>query len=326
MPPRVIPSLFSSLRSLRSPTHKLKILRTLNILTFLTFVSSSVYSIVLAKPSSIDICDKYPTYFTPSLTFIGVFWSILFFLQFCFVSSVQFNDFNFIQSIVEKYVDWLFSFSNLFMCGWLFFWLRENFIISEFFIVLTLLSTSLVQNLLTSKYIPNHPLIPTSVISFIHIPFSMFSAFSCFLLFHNGFILLSQQGYEDYGKNVNLAIISASLLTIYSIFWCTTGVFSKGKRDLTFSFAIVWILIGIAVQQKETSLLSNACYLLALIQIMVIFFILLKNCLGPSKTRAESGESDERAPLFRQRMNFYGGIIVDNWYKAPINDDHPGEV
>lgn len=122
MPPQVIPSLFSSLRSLRSPTNKLKTLRVLNILTFLTFLSSSFYSIVLSQPSSIDICDKYPTYFTPSLTFIGIFWSILFSLQFGFVVYAQFNDFHLVQRVVENYVDWLFSLSNLFMCGWLFFW------------------------------------------------------------------------------------------------------------------------------------------------------------------------------------------------------------
>lgn len=56
---------------------------------------------------------------------------------------------------------------------------------------------------------------------------------------------------------------------------------------------------------------------------MIIFFVLYKNCSRSSKARTELGE---RAPLFQQRMNFYGGIIVDNWYKAPINDDHPGEV
>jgi hypothetical protein len=115
--------------------------------------------------------------------------------------------------------------------------MRESFILSGFFVLLALISTSIVQNHLTAKYIPNHTLIPTSVVSFIHIPFSMFSARSCFLLFHNGFVYLAQQGYE---KNVTSAIISASLLAIYSIFWCTTGVFSKGKRDFIFTITVAW--------------------------------------------------------------------------------------
>lgn len=102
---------------------------------------------------------------------------------------------------------------------------------------MALISTAIAQNYLTAEYITNHTLIPTSIVSFIHIPFSMFAAFSFFLLFHNGFIILSQQGYE---KDIYSAIIAASFLTIYSIFWCTTGVFSKGKKDFIFSFTIAW--------------------------------------------------------------------------------------
>jgi hypothetical protein len=53
---------------------------------------------------------------------------------------------------------------------------------------------------------------------------------------------------------------------------------------------------------------------------MIIVIITYKNCSRLSK------ESGERESLFQHRMNFYGGIIVDNWYKAPINDDQPAEV
>lgn len=121
MPP-VIPSLFSSLRSIHAPSTKLKIFRTFNVITLLSFFSLVVYSVVTSNPSSIEICDKYPTYFTPSIIFVGIFWSILFFLQFGFAFYAQFNDTRIVQEIVGNFVSRWFYLSNLFMCGWLFFW------------------------------------------------------------------------------------------------------------------------------------------------------------------------------------------------------------
>ncbi|GBB83276.1 hypothetical protein RclHR1_01000032 [Rhizophagus clarus] len=311
--------MFSSLRSIHAPSTKLKIFRTFNVITLLAFFSLNVYSLVIS-PSSIDICNKYPTYFTPSLIFVGIFWSILFFLQFSFTFYAQFNDVRIVQEVVGNFVSRWFYVSNLFMCGWLFFWMRESFILSGICVFMALTSTAIVQNHLTAQYITNHALIPTSVISFIHIPFSMFAAFSFFLLFHNGFVYLSQQGYE---KNIYSAIISASFLTIYSILWCTTGIFSKGRRDFIFSLTIAWSLLGVSFQQKEDSFLSDTICLLALSQLFVVFFIIFKNCSKATKNTTRSGE---RESLFQHRMNFYGGIIVDNWYKPPINDDQPAEV
>jgi hypothetical protein len=131
--PQIIPSLFSSLRSIRSPSNTLVTLRTLNILTLLTIFSYSVYSTLISQPSSIDIYNKYPTYLTASLTFVEIFWSILFFLQFGFAAYAQFNDLHIVQQVVENFVNRWFFLSNLFMCGWLYFWVRhKNFSCKNF--------------------------------------------------------------------------------------------------------------------------------------------------------------------------------------------------
>src|SRR4051812_24802434 len=112
----------SPLTSIRSPSMKLKILRALNILTILLAFFSNTYFAVFPRPSSGDISDKHPTYFTPSTIFVGIFWVVLYFLQFGFAFYAQFNNTRIVQDVVENVVSLLFPLSNLFVCGWLYFW------------------------------------------------------------------------------------------------------------------------------------------------------------------------------------------------------------
>ncbi|RIA92316.1 hypothetical protein C1645_765535 [Glomus cerebriforme] len=296
MPTVQDPSLQTPLISTHNPTNKLNLYRIFNVFTVLTFFFSNAYSIVFARPSIVDISDKYPTYFTPSLIFIGIFWFILYILQFGFVFYAQLNDLHIVQEVVEGVVGWWFSIINLFMCGWLFFWLRENFVLSEIFILLTLISTSIAQHKLIAEYIPNHELVPDSVISFIHIPFSMFSAFSWLAVFYNGFIILSQYGYES----VEIAIGLAWFLAILGTFWCITGVFTKGKRDFIFSFTMVWSLLGIGVRQTEKSLYIT-CDVLAITLLLMIFFTILKNSSNLIRNRPVD---NERQQLLQHQINF----------------------
>ena len=118
--------------------------------------------------------------------------------------------------------------------------MRENFILSELFVLLILISTSIAHNRLIVNYTPNH--IPNSVepkiVTFIHIPFAMFSAFAWLDLFHNGFIAFAP-GYDKV-EYASIAIVLTWFLAIIGICWCTIGVFSHGKRDGVFSFTIAW--------------------------------------------------------------------------------------
>src|SRR4051794_2636618 len=116
--------------------------------------------------------------------------------------------------------------------------MTENFILSEFFVLLILIFTSITQYRLIVKYIPNQNLIPIYVISFIHIPFSMFSTYSWLALFHNGLITF---GFE---KVEYAAIGLACVMAIIGFTWSFAGVFSKGRRDFIFGAAIAWYILN----------------------------------------------------------------------------------
>ncbi|CAB4423460.1 unnamed protein product [Rhizophagus irregularis] len=281
MPP--VPSNIE-LTSVHPPSNKLKVLRVFNVLTILLNFFSNSYSMVFSRPNVGEISNKNPTYFTPSLIF----------------------------SVVENGVSWWFSLSNLFLCGWLFFWIRENFIVSEIFVLLILISTSMAHNWLMTKYTPNH--LPSSVANKIvkstHIPFAMFSAFSWLSLFHNGFVAFAP-GYE-HDEYANIAVVLAWFLAIIGICWCITGVFSHGKRDGVFSFTIAWALLGVAIHQRETKNLSITCNILALAEFIIIFIVwnryggnsleLLRAGIGsrPTRSRIANSRNDLREPLLPQ--------------------------
>src|SRR6266542_3250773 len=110
----------SELTSTLPPSIKLKILRTFNLLSFLLVFFSNSYFMVFSGSSG-EINHKYPTYFTPSLTFVGIFWFILHILQLGFAFVAQFSNLRIVQDVVENAVSWWFTFSNLFLCGQLFF-------------------------------------------------------------------------------------------------------------------------------------------------------------------------------------------------------------
>src|SRR5436190_5211194 len=99
--------------------------------------------------------------------------------------------------------------------------MNENFILSEFFVLLILISTSIAQYRLIVKCIPNHNLIPIYVISFIHIPFSMYSAYSWLALFHNGIIAFGSEKVEY------AALGLACVMSVIGFAWCFVGVFRQ---------------------------------------------------------------------------------------------------
>ncbi|GBB99697.1 hypothetical protein RclHR1_00360046 [Rhizophagus clarus] len=304
----------SELTSVHSPSKKLNVLRVFNVLTILLTFFSTSYSIVFPRPNIGEISNNNPTYFTPSLIFVGIFWFILYILQFGFAFYAQFSNIHIVQDVVEKGVGWWFSLSNLLTCGWLFFWMRESFKISEIFVLLILISTSIAHNWLMTKYTPNH--LPTSVANKIvkstHIPFAMFSAFSWLSLFHNGLVAFAP-GYEN-DVYANIAVSFAWFLTIVGICWCITGLFSNGKRDGVFGFTIAWGLLGVAIQQKKTKYLSVTCNILALAEFIIIFIVwkryggnsleILRTGIGsrPTRSRITSTHDDLREPLLPQHQ------------------------
>src|SRR5581483_7980695 len=113
----------------RTPSKKLKIIRALNIITIILVFSAHSYA---AYSIAIDSSYEPHTYLTPSLIFLGILLSVLYILQFGYAFYGQFyNKTRIVQNIVEKVIGYLFVLSNLFMLGWLIFWVSYKSIFDD---------------------------------------------------------------------------------------------------------------------------------------------------------------------------------------------------
>ncbi|KAG9286692.1 hypothetical protein G9A89_012242 [Geosiphon pyriformis] len=271
---------------------KLKILRVANVVSLLIAIGANVAAL-FAHPNMVDISNSHPTYFTPPNLFVGIFWLLLLPLLLGFVFYVQFIDSNIVQALVSQTISWYFVVSNLFFAGWAWFWLREEFVISAILIFFNTVVLFIVHQKMITYFPPTA--IPvahaTKIIAFIHTPFSMYSAFALLDLSHSLFIAFTN--LDEVYKVV--ACVVVWLLAILGIGWTTVGLWSGGKRDGVFGATIAWILIGIAIQQREVVFLSVQSIVLAIAQIFAIIFVWIRFG-GGYTARLEAGQ---RQPLLR---------------------------
>ncbi|RIB30098.1 hypothetical protein C2G38_647649 [Gigaspora rosea] len=210
---------------------KLQIIQVLNIITIIQVFFAHAYSEAYSSK------EGY-TYLTISTNFEVIFWFVLYVLQFGYAFHRQFYNYTrIVHDIVENVIGYLFALNNLFMFGWLLFWMTGYFDVSRIFIILFLISTSLVHHRLILNYTSNDELTTMNITLFTHAPFSMLSAYSWFVLCQKGFI-------DIVNKSEWLTVVLVEIMALIGFAWCFSGVFSNGRRDLVFSATIAWYALN----------------------------------------------------------------------------------
>ncbi|CAG8645745.1 5452_t:CDS:2 [Acaulospora morrowiae] len=182
------------------------------------------------------------------------------------------------------------------MLAWMLLWATGYIIYSKIFIVLLLISTSMIHHRLMLNYTPNNDPTPKHVTLFTHVPFSMLSAYSLFILIQKGSVNFI---YE----NEWTAVVLVWIMALIGFAWCFNGIFSYGRRDLIFSATIACLLLGIGVEHVDhyEKRHSTACIVLSATQIAMILFNLVKNL----EVFGGNGIG-ERSLLFPYTSNTYG--------------------
>ncbi|CAI2181171.1 8435_t:CDS:2 [Funneliformis geosporum] len=288
---------------IREASTSLKTLRVVNILSLIASFISSIYAYIL-DPREID--HKYNNIFSPSIVLILILWPLMYFLRFGFVFYTQFSNVAIVQEVVNESVGWLFTLANLFMLGWLWFWLQLNFVGSSFFATLTLMVVSLAHYRLTVYYPPNE--LPSSqakkIYIFAHVPFAIYAAFSWLDLFHNIYMALLKSNNDD--NYALLGILFVWIMGIIGFAWTVTGLFSNRQRDGLFGLAIAACLIDVAVREWDILYLSIQTSLLAGLIILSFISIYVKSgyklkSAFSSQWISNPGSLREQAPLLRNQ-------------------------
>ncbi|CAG8463102.1 14404_t:CDS:2 [Ambispora leptoticha] len=256
--------LLSASEGSHSASQKVKLLRIGNIVSLL-FCFGAIIVGLLVHPNIAEVGEANPSYLTLPNLFVNIFWAILFPLQFGFVLYAQFNALHVVQEAVSRGINWYFIASNLLIPGWILFWCKEEFAISEIFIILNTIAITKIHRNLIIYYPPstNSHLNSFKLITFIHTPFSMYAALTLLDVLHVGFVAFAGTDREYQ----ILACIAVWALAIVGIGWTTVGLWSDGRRDSVFGISIAWILLGIAVQQRSVLFLSIQAITLAIIQV-----------------------------------------------------------
>ncbi|KAF0467610.1 membrane protein [Gigaspora margarita] len=271
---------------------KLQIIQILNIITIIQVFFTHAYSEAYSSKEG-------HTYLTISTNFAAIFWFVLYILQFGYAFQLQFYNYTrSVHDIVENVIGYLFALNNLFMFGWLLSWMTGYFDVARIFIILFLISTSLAHHRLILNYTSNDDLTTMHITLFTHVPFSMISAYSWFVLFQKGFI-------DFIYKSEWLTVVLVEIMALIGFAWCFNGVFSNGRRDLIFSATIAWLLLGVGVEHVNhyEKRHSTSCIVLSVTQFIMICFILFKNS---AILRSRSNNNDERSSLFPNPSTFYG--------------------
>ena len=107
-------------------TRLFRALQISNVVSFLLATSANIWGLTRSPNNIVDIFDQNPTFLTPAKIFVGIFWAIWFLSFVTFVFYAQWIEEVTITEIVEKGVGWLFVMSNVFLCGWVWFWVSRG--------------------------------------------------------------------------------------------------------------------------------------------------------------------------------------------------------
>jgi len=227
-------------------------MHAINILTLVLLIGTVVVA-VLRQPGLGEVVAAHPTFvdpalslFIPSLVLLGAL-----FLGFVGFGQGQWNDETDLQQAVNYGVGYWFMLSNFCACMWVVLWIKELFIPGTIMILLYLFCISFIHRNLMTKF----PLTRISRVNlrrsflFLHTPFSMAAALAWVIALQSWFVAV-EAGHDD-ALHAILACVGVWLLGLNAAIWIVKGLWPGGMRDGVFAATIAWVLIAIAVNQRD---------------------------------------------------------------------------
>lgn len=234
---------------------KLKIANCITFLLVLFFNTLAATS-GINDYSTGQISGMYPTLFTPA-GFTFSIWSVIYLLLigFCFA---QFN-------ASEKYIQklgWRFISLNLLNILWLFMWhhllLLPAVIVMILLLINLLLIYSRIENVKVSK----------GKLWFLKTPFSIYLGWISVALIANTAVYLSTIGLSP--ENTGLTITMIAVAAILAM------VIGGLKKDIFYSFTIIWALFGVASRFWNSTDYQNLVITAGVGIILICVFLLVK--------------------------------------------------
>lgn len=208
-------------------------LKLVNVFAFLTFFGSSLYSVVAPHHAG-----GKDTYLTPSNWTFGI-WSLI---NLLLAGYVVYQFFDHSHDAIHG-VGWRFAAIGLLNSVFLHLFVRAHYVVAFVFAFLVFSSVSTVYYSLKTHYTAR----TTSDFLFVHLPFSLYHAFSLYLL------LLSLLTAFTHSPSAHPSIITF-LLTLFSLWLLALTAWgyalSTKQGDLAGAAVLTWCLTGVVTHLK----------------------------------------------------------------------------
>jgi translocator protein len=212
-----------------------------------------------------EISDRFDIYFVPA----GYVFSIWFVI---YVGLIAYAVFQALPVQKENprlaAIAWPFVLSCIGNIAWLFFWHYEQFALTlpaMLVILLSLIVAYLRLGIGKSQ-------VSTGERWAVRIPFSIYLGWITVATIANATQLLFYLKWDGWGiAETTWAVIMLVAATLVG------GVMSYTRRDIAYNLVLVWAFIGIAIKHADTSPVSNAAWVTAVVVLtLALLFALLK--------------------------------------------------
>jgi benzodiazapine receptor len=202
---------------------------------------------VLGGVTSADVSNMYPTLITPA-GFTFAIWGIIYALLLLF-TVYQLLPKNRDKPFLSQ-VGLLFALSSAFNISWLFLW-HYNYITYSLVLMFALLASLI---LIYLRLGIGKTAVSLKEMAFVHLPFSVYLGWISIATIANVSVALTAAGWDGLGIEPSVwavTIICVALLLSLAVL--------ATRKDIAYSFVIVWALLGILSNQSgnETIVLAS---------------------------------------------------------------------
>ena len=226
-------------------------LRVISVITTLiTLIINSLAVILpLNNRTTAQISNSFGSYFVPANYVFGI-WGIIY-LGLIAYSIYQFTKKGREDSTVDKIAP-LFILSNIANSVWIFMWQYGHYNLSLVIMIVLLITLILIYSYL------NIGSEKVSRIKFwmVNIVFSIYLGWITVATIANVTDTLISDGFNGFG--IQPRIWSAILVAVATIL---TLVIIRIKKDIAYSFVIVWALVGILIKFKDIRMISYTAFI-----------------------------------------------------------------
>lgn len=266
-----------------APFHLLK--KIVNVIVFVLYFSSSLYSAI----GDVGFDGHKETYITPARWGFWV-WPVI---DFLLLGLIIYQFLPAGSKLVIGLINWRFAIIGILNSTFVQLYVRSDYVLAFIFALLTALAISHVYYDIKTKAPPSSEE-PGASIVFVHLPFSLWHAYSVVMVVLSLFSAFGVDKYEEapgFGTKVSV-ILALAWLSATSIGYAL----HSEKGDVAGAIVIAWFLAAIFYRQHEI-VIHWAAFAAFIITLLSIIKVLVFTYRRRSTSRLIAITDDERAPL-----------------------------